>query len=561
MLSISDDQLATIRSAAARGTDGVTRALNPADPEDAAAIRTFLNLTGKTEQTHPGLYGDLASLADAGGTVGDQAGQVLTIVDSGRDAQGRATARVWHQDTEGGHLAGSLALALDADSGQPVALGYANRVGGGVAPAATRSDTAAPAPATMTTVGFYHAQSSPEATPQFGMVSATAPVVGMSDIDATVTAPVSSTGTAAVVDIGLGRPFQAPDLDYYYTQDTGPNSQPVQLVVPFTGSVNVHQPLANVGSDGQFTSGLTVSTQLYSTHGQSYIQHDSSQSLNSQITGDTTTNVVSWNYAYDPDGTPGSYTSLMYATDPTVDNTLPDPQNLTAFYFSFSIPVENNPVSPYFQFNVCSIDWPEQPSENCYQIQPLAFWWHCLAEGTEVTLADGSVRPIEQVDNTMRVRTGDGGSLGVEATTRSLHKGSVVRLSTDAGQLLVTPAHPIGTPDGLRRAGDLAVGDVVRGAAGPVTVTGVESVESDVLFANLKLVDATDRAAGLAGSVGTFIANGIVVGDHISMTALHQQCVHSLDYMLPRLPERYHVDYASTLRQIAADNVRYGGTF
>ena len=53
----------------------------------------------------------------------------------------------------------------------------------------------------------------------------------------------------------------------------------------------------------------------------------------------------------------------------------------------------------------------------------------------------------------------------------------------------------------------------------------------------------------------------IVVGDHTSMTALHQQSVHSLDYMLPRLPKRYHVDYASTLRQIAADNARYGGNF
>jgi len=560
MLSISDDQLATIRSAIARGTDGETRSLDPADPQDAAAIRTFLQLTGKTEDTHPGLYGDLASLADGGGTVADQAGQILTIVDSGRDRNGRATARVWHQDTEGGHLAGSLALALDADSGQPVALGYANRVGGGVAPSATRSATAAPAPANMTTVGFYHSQSSPAATPQFGMVSATAPVVGMSDIDATVTAPLSGTGTPGVVDIGLGRTFQAPDLDYFYSQDTNSSQQPAQLVVPFTGWVNVQQPLANVGPDGHFTSGLSVFTQLYSTHGQSYIAHYSSQDLTSQITGDTSTNVVTWNYPYDSDGTPNSYTSLMYATDPTVDNTLPDPQNLTAFYFSFSIPVDN-PATPYFQFNVCSTDWPEPPSESCYQIEPLAFWWHCLAEGTEVTLADGSVRPIEQVDNTMRVRTGDGGTLGVEATTRSLHQGSVVRLTTDAGQLLVTPAHPIGTPDGLRRAGDLAVGDVLRGAAGPVTVTEVESVESDGVFTNLKLVDATDRAAGLAGAVGTFLANGIVVGDHTSMTALHQRMVHSPDYMLTRLPERYHVDYVSTLRQIAADNVRYGGNF
>lgn len=551
MPSISDDQLDPIRSAVARGTDGVTRALNPADPQDAAAIRAFLQLTGKTEQTHPGLYGDLASLANGGGTVGDQAGQILTIVDSGRDANGRATARVWHQDTEGGHLAGSLALALDADGGQPVALGYANRVGGGVTPAATRSATAAPAPANMTTVGFYHSQSSPEATPQFGMVSATAPVVGMGSIDATITDPVIKQTGHTSIQIGLGRPNVSPDMDYIYSQST--NDTP-QLVVPFTGTVNVQQPLNYVDETGHFTQGLTVSTQLYSVTGSSYTQHLSSQSLTNQITGNTSTNVVTWSFPYDPNGTPGNYTSLMY--NPLAASR--DTQ--TAFYFSFSIPV-NNPVTPQFDFNVCSVDWPEQPSVNCVQIPSLQFWWHCLAEGTEITLADGSTLPIEQVDNTMRVRTRDGGSLGVEATIRGSHGGGVVKLTVGDQTLALTAGHPVATPDGLRRAGDLAPGDSVLVADGVAQVTGLAEVDSDAVFVNLKLIDEQDRANGLAGSVGTFLANGIVVGDIEAMTALHQRNVHSLEYMLARLPERYHADYASTLSTIAADNVRYGGNF
>lgn len=576
MLSISDDQLTSIRSAVQRCADGVRRALDPGNHDDAAAIRAFLQLTGKTEQTHPGLYGDLDTLTDDVKTPNDHDGQVLDIIDSGRDVHGRATARVWHLDTEGGHLAGSLALALDADSGRPVALGYANRVGGGFAPAATRSQSAQPAPATMTTVGFYHSQSAPEAIPKFGMIARTAPVaqaapsaqsapvaqaapVGDGMIDATVTDPCTNKGHSAV-QIGLGRPNPGNDLDYFYAQDT--NDHP-QLVVPFTGTVNVQQPLADIDGSGQFGAGLAVSTQLYSVNGAGYIAHLDSQSLNTkfpdghlQIKGDTSTNVVTWSYPYDPNDQPGQYTSLMYGNyDPANDH-------LTAFFFSFQIPVDN-PVLPTFDFNVCSTDWPDQPSVNCVQILPLQFWWHCLAEGTEVTLADGSTVPIERVDNTMRVRTGHGGSLGVEATTRGLHRPDVLRLSTDGGHSVVlTPGHPVATPDGLRRALDLAVGDQVLTKDGPAAVTGLDSTASDgVVFANLKLVDEHDRARGLAGTVGTFLANGVVVGDFDAMTTLHQRNVHSLEYMLARLPERCHTDYASTLADIARDNARYGGNY
>ena len=551
MLSISDDQLAPIRSAVQRSTDGVARALNPADPEDAAAIRAFLGLTGKTEESHPGLYADLADLAAGDGNTAQHDGQVLDIVDSGRDVHGLATARVWHLDTEGGHLSGSLALALDADSGRPVAMGYANRVGGGVTPAATRSESAEPAPDRMTTVGFYHSQSDPEASPKFGMVSQTAPVLGDSMIDANVTAPVTTKGHAAV-QIALGRPNPGVDADYTYSQST--NDQP-QLVVPFTGTVNVTQPLANLDGNGQFTSGLVLETKLYSVSGASYSEHLSSQTLNTQVTGNASTNVVTWSYPYDPNDQPGNYTSLMYNPLAASRDTL------TAFFFSFQIPVDN-PVNPTFNFNVCSKDWPEQPSVNCVQILDLQFWWHCLAEGTEVTLADGSTKRIEDVDNTMRVRTRDGGSLGVEATTRGSHRGEVVRLSTENDRTLVlTAGHPVATPDGLRRAADLAIGDQVLTADGVTTVVGLDPAESSGVFVNLKLIDEHDRARGLAGTVGTFLANGIVVGDYQSMTALHERNVHSLEYMLARLPERYHTDYASTLATIARDNARYGGNF
>jgi len=552
VLSISEDQLAPIKTAVSHSSDGVRRALDPSKPEDAAAIRAFLQLTGKTEQTHPGLYGDVDRLAAGPPAPADHEGQALDIVDRGRDSQGRATARVWHQDTDGGYVSGSLALALDADTHEPVALGYANRVGGGVTPAATRSATARPAPDSMTTVGFYHSQSSPDTDPKFGMVAQTAPVPATSTaITARVTAPVTTRGNAAV-QIGLGRTNPGNDLDYFYRQS---QTTLPQLVVPFTGTVNVQQSMANVAPTGQFTSGLVVSTQLYSLNGTSRVDHLASQPLNTKITGNTNTNVVTWSFPYDPTGTPGNYQSLMY------NPYLPANDHLTAFFFSFQIPVQN-PVTPVFSFNVCSTDWPDHSSVSCVKILDLQFWWHCVAEGTQVTLADGSTLPVEQVDNTRRVRTGDGGSLGVEATTRGLHKSRVVELRTSRGHLLVlTDGHPVVTPDGLRRAADLAVGDQVLTEGGPVELVAVAPIDADAVFANLKLVDEHDRARGLAGTIGTFLANGIVVGDVTSMSDLHQRLVHSLEYMTARIPERYHTDYASTLADIARDNIRYGGRY
>jgi len=555
MTSLSASQQQAISAAIKHGKDGAKRALHPANPADAAVIAAFLELSGKTKKTHPGLYADIGKLA-GGKPDGDNPSQVIEIVDAGRDVHGRATARVWHLDQQGGFMSSSLALVLCAKSGKPLALGYANRVGGGLAPAATRSASAQPATDAITTVGFYHSQATPDAAPQFGMVTRTQNVAGpMTALPNTIDAPVISVPNGTEIKIALARPSRPADVDYYYNQ---PNNETPPLLVPFAGTVNVQQPLANVGSNGQFTAGLSLSTSLWSKAGNSYSQHDSSQSITSQVTANAATNVVTWIYPYDTNN-PGP--SLKYAPLAASRDTT------TAFFFAFTIPV-TDPINPSVLFNVCSYSWPEMPSVNCQQIPNLQFWWHCLAAGTKVTLADGSSRAIEDVDSTTRVRTGNGaGTLGVEATTRGQHQAGgpgnpaagVYRLATKKGRTLVlTGGHPVATEGGLVRACDLAAGAVVRTDDGTDEVAECKPAASDGMFCNLKLVDETDRARGLAGAVGTFIANGIVVGDFLSMEQLHYNTTHSLDYMRPRIPERYHTDYASTLMAIVRDNASYG---
>lgn len=558
MVTVSSNQAAAISAVVKASQDGVKRALNPADPTDAAAINAFLELSGKTPDSHPGLYFDLGNVASGANAAASDEPHALDIVDQGRDAQGRATARVWHLDQEGVYVASSLALVLHGETGQPLALGYANKVGGGLCPAATRSATALPAPDKITTVGFYHSQSHPEAVPAFGMVAKTTQLTADNMPNVSVNDPVSHTHSS--VRIALGRPAPGTDADYTYSQDT--NDNPI-LLVPFTGTVDVQAPLGNVDGNGHFTSGLILNTRLYWVSGVTYINGGTPNAL--LVTANTQTNVVTWNYAYN------ATQSLTY--DPTAGVNNPvnwSPDNQTAFFFEFQIPLAT-PIPPTYSFNVCSTDWPDQPSVYCKQIQPLEFWWHCLAEGTLVTLADGSTREIEKVDNTVRVRTGQGtGELGVEATTRGQHRvvqpnaprSAVYKLTTAKGRdLVLTGGHPVATPSGLVVASDLTVGAEVLAEDGVDTVAKLEVEASDGVFANLKLVDETDRARGLGGAVGTFIANGVVVGDYLALRQSHYVNVHSLDYMRPRIPERHHADYANTLNTIHQDNQRYGGAF
>lgn len=560
MISVTDDQIRAIKAAIDGSRDGSKRALNPSTPRDAAAIKAFLELSGKTPNTHPGLYADLTSGA-ASTTEQDHALQVLDIVDAGRDTHGRATARIWHLDREGEYLAGSLALVLNADTNQPLALGAANRVGGGLCPAATRSRTAQPASEKITTVGFFHSQSDANAAPKFGMVSKTStPALAPDVVTAGLTSPVISHAGHSAIIIALGRPAPNNDADYIYIQDTNDNPP---LVVPFVGWVATQSALANLDLNGNFTAGLALSTQIYSLNGSSYSAHNANQSITNQVTGVAATGVVSWNYPFNAaKSKPTETGSLVYAPLASTRDTT------SAFFYGFQIPT----AAPMpFQLNVCSVDWPDQPSVYCFQIPPVQFWWHCLAEGTMVTLSDGSKHLLEEVGSTHRVLTGNGqGALNVEATTRGLHHpaspndrfSAVYLLSTVKGRtLILTGGHPVATEDGLVPACDLLPGTTIRAIDGNDQVARLEPSDFTGVFANLKLIDEVDRAKGLSGSIGTFVANEIVVGDFESLQKLHYNNTHSFDYMKARIPARYQQDYASTLTAIATDNVTFGGAY
>jgi hypothetical protein len=126
-------------------------------------------------------------------------------------------------------------------------------------------------------------------------------------------------------------------------------------------------------------------------------------------------------------------------------------------------------------------------------------------------------------------------------------------LATEGGrELTLTIHHPVVTPNGPVMAADLAAGSVVMTETGPERIASVETIACEAPFFNLKLVNSEDRAQGIKPAYGTFLANGIVVGDSVAQGDYYRSSRLDLDYMIPRLPEEYHRDYEGAVEDTVA---------
>lgn len=527
--------------------EGTTTALDPRQPDDRRAIEAFLEIANKRSDRYPALHAAM-DREDCGASADPEE---LRVVDAGRTAGAhRATARAWHAPPGGAYLSGATTLALDLDSREVLASGSGTQVGGSFADAPTATGEAAEAGEGLAALALFHSQSTPEAAPRFGATLCTRPdLPSVGGMTITPHDPKQTTNPNLVIAVGRTPAYQScAGTDYCYYQQ---NSETPLLLVPFTGEVtNLPSPIAE-------PQNLRVETKLYVENtAQPILQPYEAPALAkiSAVAGATS---LSWKYGYDQDPNnrwAEKTESLKYGPAQKASE-----MKVVRFWFQFSVPVEDQSQSPKV-FSVCSKGL-ETPSETCAQVPEIKYYWHCLAAGTQVVLEDGSELAIEEVSNLVRVRTGLGGSLGVEATTRGVHQiadvggypETFLRLTTEGGrELTLSALHPVMTPGGPLAARDLAPGDEVLGAEGIDTVAACEPSSYEGLVCNLVLVDAEDRARGLDAALGTFVANGLVVGDHDVLTAHYDSVRYSLDYMLPRLPEANHTDYESALAEIAA---------
>lgn len=553
MSNVSAESLSAVSALIDQLPNGEAVALDSANAGHRAVIEAALEAAGRTAERYPALHGTL----DGGGSGGDH----LILVDHGRDSAGRATATAWHASGRDHLYSGGTLFALDGDSGALLALGHNANVGDGFVAVGTDTAEAQPAGASLKVLAVHHSVSQ-GGEARFTALAASSTLrnatlsASMSgDANITVTQPTQTPVVPPNVRIAVARTGNPTDVDYHYNESQNVAGDPY-LIVPFLGQATLSYEIE--GTAGQPISGAQLQTQLYFVGGGvTYIMPMNptyTPNFASRVTMDQNDPyTLHWSYPYDAGASYTSTTSIVYAPQSLAN------EQISYFFYSFQIPVLNGPT-PTVAFNVCSTNTPTEPSSQCFNVPNLWFWWHCLAAGTKIALADGNGAAIEEIDTSYRVATGDGGDLAVEATSAGSHKAAsdesphlaVYRLVTDAGhELIGTGPHVVQTPRGLIPLSALCAGDEVATDGGTVQVESCEAIDHDGMFHNLKLGDRGDRDGGLDDDAAcTYIANGIVVGDHLAQQKQHRRLTRDIEHMRPLLPDGLEADYESAIADI-----------
>ncbi|PWB79304.1 MAG: hypothetical protein C3F11_21185 [Methylocystaceae bacterium] len=338
--------------------------------------------------------------------------------------------------------------------------------------------------------------------------------------------------------IGLARGFGSlTDVDYWFWEENKQDNHP-SVLVPFTGSIQFDFPIAPL-SDGnpilQFylsrqeggTSDLTIAdTQKY----RQFFQLDPQDPSNRTIKFALRATAADAGNAID------------FGPSPWVSD--------TKTFFSATVTVRfADPSNGAGWASVVSSTSPNaDQTDGVAYIKPIVYVWHCLVAGTQITLADGSTKPIEDFEAGDIVLSGERGRR-VQATLAQPHSGPVVVLTFDNGAVLRgSGTHPVFTPgsENAVQAASLRPGDKVATANGgstSVVSVDVETVENGGLF-NLWLETDPPGPTIMA-------ANGVLVGDYQIQTSLLEKVRNDPEFVRAKLPKSLHADYASWLEDRA----------
>ena len=184
--------------------------------------------------------------------------------------------------------------------------------------------------------------------------------------------------------------------------------------------------------------------------------------------------------------------------------------------------------------------------DGVYLVPPIEIQQGCFAAGTEIVLADGSKKKVEDftADQTERVKTGSGAALTVRGTSKGIEPKPMVRIQSEQGhELLVTETHAIVTKGGVKMAMDLTPGEPIRVAGGEATV---RAVTREPYAGKVYHLILGERGAGV-DAAGTVFANGILTGDLRMQEALEkaerEKLASDPQHVLERLAPEWHEDY------------------
>ncbi|QRN98262.1 hypothetical protein JRI60_04110 [Archangium violaceum] len=169
----------------------------------------------------------------------------------------------------------------------------------------------------------------------------------------------------------------------------------------------------------------------------------------------------------------------------------------------------------------------------------------CLAEGTKVTKADGSLVAVEHVKQGDKLLTnGRGVALTVTTVSRGGESKPMVKLRDErGGEVMVTETHPMVTAArGLVQAGELKVGDALLTRTGTAKLVGVERVPYTGQVFNFAL-GTPEELASVGPEARTLYANGYLVGDSSMQSRLERQRKLDAREVLAKLNGAWHEDY------------------
>jgi hypothetical protein len=174
----------------------------------------------------------------------------------------------------------------------------------------------------------------------------------------------------------------------------------------------------------------------------------------------------------------------------------------------------------------------------------------CLAEGTMLQMADGSLVAVEDVAAGTHVfNTVHDGAQGLTVTDTAVgvETEPMVRLVAEGGrEVLMTEMHPVQTPDrGIVLAKELQEGDLVATVDGLRVLSRVSREEYEGKVYNVKLGTELEKAALDGEDLTLVYANGFLVGD--GQVQRKYESIAAAEPMqgdvLDRLPSQWHLDY------------------
>jgi hypothetical protein len=183
----------------------------------------------------------------------------------------------------------------------------------------------------------------------------------------------------------------------------------------------------------------------------------------------------------------------------------------------------------------------------------MSFQWGCLAPGTKIRMADGSLKPIEDIRSDEMVLSNDqSDSLSVTELMTGIETQPMVYIEDDQGHSLsMTVGHPVPLVSGrIVQARELEVGDLVWTEIGSAVLTVVEHREYHGEIYNLTL-GTEEELTQRSEKESTMFANGIMVGDARMQEAVYKARVAAENTATRVYPEELREDYRNAEMRMA----------